>query len=345
MPITDNDLNHVLAHTKAFWPSLSSKKIFVTGGTGFLGKWLLETFAWANEKLKLNAEMLVLTRDPDGFKANCPEITQKSCIRFLKGDVRDFDFPEEDFDYIIHAATEANSHMNRENPLLILDTIVDGTRHVLDFAVKCNAKRFLLTSSGAVYGILPAEISRIPENFVGTPHTSLPKSVYSQSKRFAELLSSVYHKQYGLETVTARCFSFIGPYLDLDIYYAIGNFIRDGLRSQTINISGDGTPVRSYLYAADLAIWLWTILFNGKPGQAYNVGSDECISIEQLANRVSACFDKPIDIKISQKKQPAALPQRYVPNVDKAKNNLSLNVWTDLDGAISKTIKFYQQEK
>ena len=344
MPLSDKDIGHVFTHTKHLWHKISGKRIFITGGTGFFGKWLQESFAWANEKLKLNSEMLVLSRDPDSFKANYPEITPKPYIRFLKGDVRDFDFPEEDFDYIIHAATEASSHINRENPLLILDTIVEGTRRVLDFAIKCNAKRFLLISSGAVYGVLPAEISHIPEDFVGPPHTSLPKSAYSESKRFAELLSNVYHEQYGLEIVIARCFSFIGPYLNLDIYYAIGNFIRDGLNGKTINVLGDGTSYRSYLYAADLAIWLWTILLKGRPGRAYNVGSDQPVSIAELAKRTSKCFPHRPEVKIAQTLTPGIAPVRYIPSIKRARKELSLDCWVELDDAIKRTMQFYQEE-
>jgi len=340
MALSDRDLNHIVEETAGLFQAIAGSRVFVTGGTGFFGKWLLESFAWANEQLNLNAKMLVLSRGPDSFKAKYPHLAQIPCIEFCQGDVRDFDFPQEQFDFIIHAATEASSHMNRDNPILILDTIVEGTRRVLDFAVQCGAKRFLLTSTGAVYGQQPPDVQKVAEDYTGAPDLTKPTSAYGQAKRVAELLCSIYQNQHGLEVVIARCFAFVGPYLNLDIHYAIGNFIRDGLEDKAISVLGDGTPYRSYLYAADLTIWLWTILFKGQPSRAYNVGSDKEISIAQLAKMVSNCFPKKPQVKIAQKPVPGLVPQRYVPSVDRAKEELGLQCWIDLDEAIKRTIQF-----
>ena len=264
-------------------------------------------------------------------------------IKFQQGDVRNFDFPQENFDFIIHAAADASAKLNEENPLLMIDTIVEGTRRVLDFTRQCGAKRFLLISSGAVYGIQPSEISHIAEDYIGAPDVNIPTSAYAEGKRLAELLSCVYHQKYGIETVIARCFAFVGPYLDLDIHYAVGNFIRDGLKGQDINIFGDGTPYRSYLYAADLAIWLWTILLKGKSGRAYNVGSDEEICIAELAKRVSSHFKQKPKIKVAKKPKLETKPARYVPSTKRAEKELGLCCWVNLDEGIRRTIKFYSK--
>ena len=167
-PLKD-DLDHILIHTEGLWEELRGKRIFITGGTGFVGCWLLESFAWANDKLNLNASALVLTRNYEAFQKKAPHLASHPAIKFHIGNVRSFSFPDGEFSHIIHAATEASAKLNDEDPLLMFDTIVEGTRHTLDFAVHCGAKKFLLTSSGAVYGKQPPDMTHIPEDYCGAP--------------------------------------------------------------------------------------------------------------------------------------------------------------------------------
>lgn len=340
--VSIEDLDHILEHTEALWETLKGKKVFLTGGTGFLGKWLLESFLYANNQMSLNAQMLVLSRDPVSFETRHVHLAQASGVRFHQGDVRDFNFPQEQFDFVIHAATDASAQLNTENPLLMLDTILEGTRRVLEFARHCGAKRFLLVSSGAVYGKQPPDISRIPEDYSGAPDPTQPGSAYGEAKRIAELFCSIYQIECGIETTIARCFAFVGPYLNLNIHYAIGNFIRDGLNGGPIRVSGDGTPYRSYLYAADLAICLWTILFRGTPGEAYNVGSEDPITVKDLAYQVAAFFPSSPKVAIAKSCVPGRLAERYVPSIKKTRENLGLGSRINLKEALNRTINWNQ---
>lgn len=338
-PLRD-DLNHILAHTKDLWEELRGKKVFITGGTGFFGCWFLESFAWANEKLKLNASMLVLTRDWETFQKKSPQLTNQTSISFHIGDVRSFDFPEGKFDYIIHAAASLNSGLNGENSLDVIDTIIEGTRHTLEFGRKCGVKKFLLISSGAVYGKQPQETTHISEDFQGAPDPSDWHSAYGEGKRAAELFTIVYSRQYGFEAKISRCFAFVGPYQKLDGHWAIGNFIRDGLNGGPIVVKGDGGAFRSYLYAADLMIFLWTILFMAKSCRQYNVGSDSEINIFSLAELVSSVFEAPMDIIISEKPLSEKNIDRYVPSIKRAQDELNLYQQIDLRDAVKRTIKY-----
>jgi nucleoside-diphosphate-sugar epimerase len=340
-----SDLDHILDHTRELWEELRGERIFITGGTGFFGCWLLESFVWANDRLGLHAQALVLTRNLDAFQRKAPHLAIHPAIRFHAGDIRSFEFPSGTFSHIIHAATESSAKLNSEAPLTMFDTIVEGTRHTLEFAQRCGAKKFLLTSSGAVYGKQPSGMTNIREDYPGAPDPTDPHSAYGEGKRLAELLSILYAKQYGFEAKIARCFAFVGPYLPLDIHYAIGNFIRDGLHGGPIIIEGDGTPIRSYLYVADLAIWLWTILFTGVSCTPYNVGSDKSLSIAEVAKRVAEQFQPKLEIEILGKADPRKPLERYIPNTARIRNELISDSLLDLNDAIKRTIMFFRDEK
>jgi nucleoside-diphosphate-sugar epimerase len=332
------DLDHILRHTKELWEELRNGNIFITGGTGFIGCWLLESFAWADANLDLHASALVLTRDFNTFQKKAPHLAANPAITFLIDDVRHFTFPAGEFTHIIHAATSASAKLNSEDPLLMFDTIIEGTRRTLDFAAQCQASKFLLTSSGAVYGRQPSNMTHVSEDYYGAPDPTNPNSAYGEGKRAAELLCSLYSKKYGIETKIARCFAFVGAYLPLDIHYAIGNFIRDGLNGGPIQVKGDGTPYRSYLYAADLTIWLWTILFNGKSCRAYNVGSEEDMTIAEIANTVAQCFEKPVAVEIDKIPDSHKPAERYVPLTKRVRNECGIHQVTDIREGIRRTL-------
>ena len=141
-------------------------------------------------------------------------------------------------------------------------------------------------------------------------------------------------EQHGLETVVASCFAFVGPDLPLNVHFAIGNFVRDALHSEAITVAGDGTPLRTYLDQRDLAHWLWTLLLEGRDGETYNVGSDEVVSIAELAHLVRDLLapEKPVRILCSP--QPAAARNRYVPDITKIQTQHGLRVSVPLAEAI-----------
>jgi dTDP-glucose 4,6-dehydratase len=336
----EEDLNHILQFTKDLWDELRDKRIFITGGTGFFGCWLLECLVWANSRLKLNAEVVVLTRDYNSFCKKAPHLATNPGIKFHTGDVRDFKFPEGEFTYVIHAATSASAELNAENPVLMFDTILMGTRQVLEFARQCGAKKLLLASSGAVYGEQPSDLAHIYESYKCEPGPDNPKSAYGMGKRVAEQLCMLYSKQYEIEIKIARCYALVGPYLPLDIHYAMGNFILDGMKGGPICVKGDGTPNRSYLYAADLMIWLWTILFKGKSCYPYNVGSEESISITELARCVAGVFDKKMNVEIAKIPDPDNPIEQYVPSTERAHSELQLTQTVDLLEGIRRTIRW-----
>jgi dTDP-glucose 4,6-dehydratase len=337
-----SDLDNILSRTEPLWRELRGQRILITGATGFFGCWLLESFAWANDRLNLKASAVGLSRHPAVLTQKALHLARNPAISLHAADVRTGDFPRGGFSHVIHAATEASARLNRDAPMEMFETIVDGTRRTLQFSVARSAARFLLVSSGAVYGTQPPQLTHMSESFTGGPDSLDPANAYAEGKRTAELLCSLAASPNFAATV-ARCFAFVGPGMALDAHFAIGNFIGDRLRDRAICVQGDGTAVRSYLYASDLMVWLWTILFKGQSRRAYNVGSEEAIDIASLAWEVAAALPPEVAVNIASTATPGVNVHRYVPSTARAREELGLTVEVPLREAICRTYRWFSE--
>jgi nucleoside-diphosphate-sugar epimerase len=337
-----SDLDDILARTEPLWRDLRGQRIMITGATGFFGCWLLESFAWANDRLNLHARVVGVVRHPEVLTKKAPHLAQNPAISFHAADVRTDDFPLGKFSHVIHAATEASAKLNFDAPLEMFETIVEGARRALQFSVDGSAARFLLVSSGAVYGIQPPQLTHVSESFTGGPDALDPANAYAEGKRAAELLCSLAASPRFATTV-ARCFAFVGPGMKLDAHFAIGNFIGDRLRQCPIRVQGDGTAVRSYLYASDLMVWLWTILFKGQSRRAYNVGSEEALDIANLAREVAAALPPEVAVDIASTETPGSPVHRYVPSTARARRELGLSAEVPLREAIYRTHRWFSE--
>ena len=336
------DLDHILSHTRDLWEELRDQRILITGGTGFIGCWLLESFAWANDRLDLNASALVLSRSPEAFGKKAPQLYHHPAIQFHRGDVQNFAFPEGEFSHFIHGAVYQQPVDEKLSNLSLVDEMLTGTKRVLEFCVKAGVSRALLISTGAVYGPLPPGLEKINETFSESIDPSLPASSYHHVRRMMELLGALYAAEQGLAVKIARCFSFLGPYLPLNGRFASGDFIGDALSGNPVAVKGNGKPVRSYLYAADLAIWLWTILFKGESGRPYNVGSEIPTTILELAEKIASESDPQLPVHRSEKSLAGVASERYLPDTTRAQTELGLSQFIDLGPAIRKTLNWHK---
>jgi dTDP-glucose 4,6-dehydratase len=282
---------------------LNGARIFVTGGTGFFGYWILSHLISLARDCDLGISITVLSRNPGSFAVKCPEIACDPAIRWLQCDIESFEFPDERFTHVIHAA------VSYDNPA----SIVPNTCRMLDFAKHCGADRFLFVSSGAVYD---------------------PVTEYARGKLESERLCFA---QDACESVFARCYAFVGPHMQLNGCFAVGNFIRDALSGGPIVVHGDGKSVRSYMYGSDLAAWLIAILTDGVSGHAYDVGSEESVSMRELAGIIGEIAG--VDVMIQGVNDSRA--SNYVPDTSNTRSELGLSVEVGLREAIRKTYEWY----
>ena len=334
------DLDHILTHTRAVWEELGGARIFVTGGTGFFGCWLLEAFARACDELHLDATMTVLTRSPEAFRDKAPHLAGHRAIRLWRATFVRLHFPWARYTHIIHGATEASATLNREQPQLMLDTIVDGTRRTLDFAVAAGVRRFLLISSGAIYGPQPHGMERIPEKYRGGPDTADPRSAYGEGKRMAELLGRALRaKLTGWMCLMARGFAFVGPYLPLNIALRDRQFHR-----RLPGGAADQSARRRHAATAPICMrptWrsgsgrFWRA---GNRCRPYNVGSEEAVSIAELASTVQEALGARQPVEIARTPSAAVLqPNAMCPIPRERAEELGLEQWIPLEEAIRRT--------
>jgi len=314
---------------------LKNQTVVITGGTGFIGSWLIEMIIALNEDYGFNINVYIISTQKSDTSYALKLFSDKENINFIQKDIRNLlELPRETT-YIIHAAANPDNRIHISNPIETMSIISDGTKRVLEVASECpNLKKVINLSSGNIYGKLSKYVN---EKDMGFLDCGSILSVYPESKRFAETLSTSYQSLFKLPIVTVRPFSFIGPYMSLNKPWAINNFIRDAMLSNRIKILGDGQTVRSYMYPSDMAHWLLRFLVSGKPGKAYNLGSSYGITLEQLANEIVKIMNKNINIDILNMSQSDSI---FVPDTKLAEETLSLTLKVPIDFALKRTIEW-----
>jgi nucleoside-diphosphate-sugar epimerase len=310
-------------------PELHGIRMFATGCTGFFGYWLLAALECLNRQGKA-IEVVALSRDPQAFLDRHPEFRGLAWLSFMQGDVASFRMPGGRFDAVIHGATDSSPEA-AANPSSLLAGMIDGTRRVLDGLAGVGCERFLILSSGAVYGDQPASMPALEEDDRLAGDSLNRANAYGEGKRIMEMLCACRAGNGLPAPVVARCFAFLGPHLPGHL--APAQLLRDALAGGPIVLRGDGSPLRSYLYAADLAVWLLALLARGSAGRAYNVGGGQAISLAELARviRDTIVPGAAIDILGIDSGAPR---HRYLPDTRRAREELGLEAWTPLPQAI-----------
>ena len=340
---TGNNLSLTAQHLQrllAAFEKLDGSRILLTGGTGFVGKWMLQTAKIAQENSATKIQIVVPTRHlaadhvQTAIAIGCPNVS------WVEGDFLNNHLDLGQIDTIIHAATPASAQLNAENPAEMLRINVEAMESVLRYA--SDKKPLLFTSSGAVYGTQPQSVGHIAEGNVEPNPPTEQLNAYAQGKQIAERMCREAGSSGQCSPIIARLFAFGGEYLPRDTHFAIGNFIQNALDRQPIAIQGDGRARRSYLYGADMATWLWSALAHGQTASLYHIGSEDSVSILELAQAVATVSGEVLnyipEITVAKEIDLSESVHQYVPANSETRTALRVSEWTSLTELIRRTM-------
>jgi dTDP-glucose 4,6-dehydratase len=336
LKISGSDLQEIFDNSISFFDKCKGKSIFISGGSGFFGKWLISSILYANKFLDEKIHIKTITRNLDRFKNNYPDLSNSSQLTLLEGDLASLENIEVEVDYFIHCAANVITSNSTSDRASYIQKEKENTDNVLSFCKRNNVKRIIFTSSGAVYGnknnlTHPSKEDSSPEGEL-TP--------YGESKLISEELISTFCINNQIEFNTARCFAFLGGYIPLEGSFAAGNFINNMLSDKDIIINSDGQALRSFMYMTDLCIALFKLLSCAESGLVLNVGSSKEVSIKDLAFEIVKYSPKAK--VIINKKELSETYNKYIPDMNRASNIMNIKCHVSFSEAVKRTIAFYK---
>jgi len=336
-----NELEDVLA-------PLAGTTLLVTGGSGFLCSYVLDTVAWLNDFI-LDPPCRVVSVDNlrSGIAARVAHLADRPEFRFLGADVSQPLELDEPVDWILHGAGIASPTFYRRFPLETIDVNVSGTRHMLDLARR-GVRSLLYISTSEIYGDPDPKFIPTPEDYRGFVSCNGPRACYDESKRLAEALCSIYHTLYHVPVKVVRPFNVYGPGQRLDDRRIVPDLISAALAGQPLVLHSDGRATRSFCYVSDAVRAMLLILLSSADGEAFNIGNDEReISIGDFALELAALGGPPpLPVVHQASEDPHYLtdnPQRRCPDLAKLRRRFQWRPTVSLREGLRRTLHSYRE--
>jgi UDP-glucuronate decarboxylase len=280
--VIETDLNYI---TKADlpWSELKNKTILISGASGFLATYLVETLNYLNRVYDYNIKIIGLVRNIESAYKKFKKNEEYKNLTLIQQDVCDATYIDEKIDIIIHAASFATPKVFRDNPVGTITPNIIGTRNLLELGRKNNIECFLYFSTSGVYGFCNQEDYPLKEDSFGSLNPMNLESSYLESKRMGENICIAYKQQYGIPIKVVRPAITYGPGITLNDGRSFADFIYSIVKNKNIELYSDGNAIRNFCYIADATLGFFTVLLKGKAGEAYNIATDHEISIKDLA--------------------------------------------------------------
>lgn len=359
--LLDDDLSYICTNLRQEFGRMAGQELLITGGAGFLGYYLVQAALHFNrthgrsQPIRLTLWDSFIRGNPTWLKGLLDDpnlrVEQRDLIEPLPHSM-----PE--FDWIIHAAGIASPPYYRKYPIKTIDANINGLRNLLDHCVR-QADRgrpvqgFMFYSSSEIYGDPSPDAIPTPESYRGLVSCTGPRACYDESKRFGETLCVVFAQQHGIPTKMARPFNNYGPGLKITDKRVIPDFARDILAGRDIVMYSDGSPTRTFCYAADSITGYYKVLVNGHPGEPYNIGIERPeISMADLAGRLVELgrefFGYQGRLVRNENVESDYLvdnPNRRCPDIRKAREHLGYAPTILVDDGLRRTMTWYHHNR
>ncbi len=304
----------------------------ITGGAGFIGSHLVSYL------LEKGHEVICLDNLLTGSLSNFKLLDPKAPFKFIEHDVTNYIDIDGPLDYVLHFASPASPLDYQRFPIQTLKVGALGTHRVLGVA-KAKGAAFLLASTSEVYG--DPLVHPQHEGYWGNVNPIGPRGVYDEAKRFAEAITTAYHRAHGIDTKIARIFNTYGPRMRLDDGRAVPTFIGQALRDESITVFGNGTQTRSFCYIDDLVEGIWRLLVSDY-NEPVNLGNPQELSILELAAMVKRQSGS--SSPVVHKSLPVDDPKIRRPNITRATTILGWKPNVDIEEGLKRTISYYQDQ-
>jgi dTDP-glucose 4,6-dehydratase len=310
-------------------------RLVITGGAGFIGSHLVDYFLERGHRVTAVDNLIT------GQMANIRHHLDSPAFTFLKHDVSEPLFLADDVDAILHFASPASPVDFLRVPIQILKVNSLGTYHMLGMA-RSKSARFLLASTSEVYGD-PLVHPQV-ESYSGNVDPIGPRGAYDESKRFAEAITTAYHRIHGVQTRIVRIFNTYGPRMRLDDGRVVPNFVSQALRQEPLTVYGDGSQTRSFTYVLDLVDGIARLLASEADGPV-NIGNPDEMTVLAFAEVINRATGNRAGVVLGDlPPSRRGDPSRRCPDITKARGILGWEPRVPLAQGLEETVRWFRTE-
>jgi nucleoside-diphosphate-sugar epimerase len=280
------------------WQKLKDSSILITGATGLIGTVLIDALMYKNKKNKLDIRVYAFSRSEEKLRSRFSSYIDSDKFTIIQGDITDAISIDDKIDFIINLASNTHPGLYSSEPIATIDTIILGTKNILEFAARRDVKRIINTSSVEVYGENRGDVERFTEDYCGYIDCNTLRAGYSEGKRLSEALCQAYVSEKGLDVVSVRLGRVYGASLLKSDTKSTTQFIRNAVNGADIVLKSEGKQEYSYLYVADAITAFLLLLSEGDSGAAYNVAGDEVKSLRETAEFLADINGKSVSFEL-----------------------------------------------